>query len=115
MILIDLSKTKKTIVFYSSAFDESTFSLVITPDSGTKETSFQLFNNLSQYVERSFIYELTTNLFDGLQVGLYNYQIFTTDGALATKGKLMIKGVDTNEDFIAPDFDESEDEIIFNG
>lgn len=115
MILIDLAREKQTVVFYSSAFDESIFSLVITPESGTKETSFQLSTNLSAFVERSFQYELTTNLFDGLQVGLYNYSILTTNGAIATKGKLMIKGIVTIEDFIAPDFGESEDTIIFNG
>ena len=114
MILIDLSKAVQTIVFYSSAMDESIFSLEITPESGNKSFQFQLENNLSNYVERSFIYELPTNAFEGLQIGLYNYTITGQSSLVTTKGKLMIKGIEV-DDFITPDFEDDEDEIIFNG
>ena len=115
MILLDISQPVQTIVFTSNKHNDSkSFLLEFKSDSSQKVYVIPLVDNLSSFIERSFIYELDTTLFNSHDSGFYSYEIALSDTLeVVTQGKLYIKRP-VMSDYVQPE-SEDNDFIIYNG
>ncbi|WP_316797325.1 hypothetical protein [Pedobacter agri] len=115
MILIDKSDATQKIVFSSNSHnDAGSFLLIITSDSGRNTIQIPLNNNISNDVERCFIYDVDSVSFNGLESGFYTYQVML-GAEITTSGKLLIKQVKEDSVIVLPESTEEREFIIYNG